>query len=65
MKKPKPTIEMRLVEYEEYFRKQAERILQSKENGVSQKSIDKMISWMSISKKYYDDLKRRYEENGK
>lgn len=65
MKKPKPTLQTSIQEAEKHLREEAERIIKAKEIGVSQKSIDKMIALFSISKAYYDDMKRRCEEHGK
>lgn len=65
MRKSIPISETLILEEEKRLRKQAGNIIAAKEIGISQQSIDKMISFMAISKAYYDDLKRRYEENGK
>lgn len=65
MRKSIPISKTLILEEEKRLREQAENIIAAKEIGVSQQSIDKMIACFSISKAYYDDLKRRYEENGK
>lgn len=65
MKKLKPNMQMCLSYQEKLIREQAEQIIAAKEIGISQQSIDKMISLMAISKASYDDMKRRYEEHGK
>lgn len=59
------TIEDSLKENEKFIREEARKILNYKENGGNQKTINKMISILAISKKSYDDLKRRYEAYGK
>ncbi len=65
MRKSVPVSETLIFEEEKRLREQGENIIVAKEIGISQQSIDKMIAWFSISKKNYDDLKRRYEEYGK
>lgn len=67
MKKEKPTITMQtcLLYSEKRIREQAMQIIRAKEAGIHQQSIDKMIFGLSISKAYYDDLKRRVEADGK
>lgn len=59
------TIEDSLKENEKFIREEARKILNYKENGGNQKTINKMIAILAISKKSYDDLKRRYEAYGK
>lgn len=65
MRKSIPISETLILGEEKRLREQAGNIIAAKEIGISQQSIDKMIACFSISKVYYDDLKRRYEENGK
>lgn len=65
MKKPTPNMQILLQETEKHLRKQAEQIIAAKEIGISQQTIDKMIDCISISKAYYDDMKRRFEGDGK
>ncbi len=65
MRKSIPISETLILEEEKRLREQAGNIIAAKEIGISQQSIDKMIACFSISEAYYDDLKRRYEENGK
>lgn len=65
MRKSIPVSETLILEEEKRLREQAANIIAAKKIGISQQSIDKMVTWFSISKINYDDLKRRYEENGK
>lgn len=65
MKKPTPNMQILLFEAEKRLREQAEQIIAAKEIGISQQTIDKMIDCISISKAYYDDMKRRFEGDGK
>ena len=67
MKKEKPiiTMQMCLLDNEKRIREQAMRIIRAKEVGIHQQTIDKMIDLLSISKAHYDDLKRRFEADGK
>ncbi len=65
MRKSIPISETLILQEEKRLREQAGNIIAAKEIGISQQSIDKMIACFSISKVYYDDLKRWYEENGK
>ena len=65
MRKSIPISETLILQEEKRLREQAGNIIAAKEIGISQQSIDKMIACFSISKAYYDDLKGRYEENGK
>lgn len=65
MKRTTPNIQMQLLESEKRIREQAAQIMEAKENGIHQQSIEKMICWFSLSKSYYDTMKRRFEENGK
>ncbi len=64
MKRTTPNMQMQLLESEKRIREQAAQIIEAKENEIHQQSIDKMICWLSLSKSYYDTMKRRYEENG-
>lgn len=64
MKRTTPNMQMQLLESEKRIREQAAQIIEAKENGIHQQSIDNMICWLSLSKSYYDTMKRRYEENG-
>ena len=59
------TIEDSIKENEKIIREESRKILNYKENGGNQKTINKMIAILAISKKSYDDLKRRYEAYGK
>lgn len=65
MKKTTPNMQMQLLESEKRIREQAAQIMEAKENGIHQQSIEKMICWLSLSKSYYDTMKRRFEANGK
>lgn len=65
MKKSMLPLGILLVEDKKRLREQAEQIIFAKEIGISQQSIDKIIAWFSVSKAYYDDMKRRFEEYGK
>lgn len=65
MKKTMPNMQMQLLESEKRIREQAAQIMEAKENGIHQQSIEKMICWLSLSKSYYDTMKRRFEANGK
>lgn len=64
MKRTTPNMQMQLLESEKRIREQAAQIIEAKENGIHQQSIEKMICWLSLSKSYYDTMKRRYKENG-
>lgn len=65
MKKTTPNMQKQLLESEKRIREQAAQIIEAKENGIHQQSIEKMICWLSLSKSYYDTMKRRFEANGK
>lgn len=65
MKRTTPNMQMQLLESEKRIREQAAQIMEVKENGIHQQSIEKMICWLSLSKSYYDTMKRRFEANGK
>lgn len=65
MKKSKPTIQTLLLGSEQRIREQAEQIIVAKEVGIHQKSLNKMIDWLSMEKTNYDILKRRFEGYGK
>lgn len=65
MKKSKPTIQTLLLGSERRIREQAEQIIVAKEVEIHQKSLNKMIDWLSMEKTNYDILKRRFEGYGK
>lgn len=64
MKKETLNMRIQLLESEKQIREQAAQIIKAKEMGIHQQSIDKMIYWLSLSKSYYDTMKRRFETHG-
>lgn len=58
------TIEKSLIEYEKRLRAEAKYIAMAKQVQISQETIVKMIANFVIMKGYYDELKKRYKEDG-
>ena len=46
---------------EKRLKAEAEQILSCKKLGIHQKTIDKMVYMFSMSKKWYDEMKQRFE----
>lgn len=54
-----------LKDVEAQIKREAQTILLAKECKIHQQSMNLLLEWFAISKKTYDDLKRRYEAYGK